>query len=94
MQSHLPVVINWLEDAVKEAKADAEERKQQRWAFTMEIIDGLRPFNQPSEKAAKNLGLLYDPALVESRGETVTPARIRYARDYLTALADAMEIKK
>jgi hypothetical protein len=33
----------------------------------------------------------YDPALAESRGERMTPARLRRARDYLGALADAME---
>jgi hypothetical protein len=33
----------------------------------------------------------YDPPLAESRGERMTPARLRRASAYLGALADAME---
>jgi ParB-like nuclease domain len=79
-----------LDDAIKTAKAEAEEHKQQRWAATMNIIDGLRPFDHAPETAGDHIAF-YDPALAESRGETVTPARIRRASEYLAALADAME---
>jgi hypothetical protein len=79
-----------LDDAIKTARAEAEEHKQQVWAATMNIIDGLRPFDHAPETAVDEIAF-YDPALAESRGETVTPARMRRARDYLDALADALE---
>lgn len=79
-----------LEDALAKASAEAEERKQQRWAATMEVIDGLRPFDRAAETAADNIAF-YDAALAESRGETVSPGRLRRAGAYLNALADAME---
>jgi ParB-like chromosome segregation protein Spo0J len=82
-----------LDDAVQRAKAEAEALKQQRWAATMEIIDGIRPFDRDTETAAENLSL-YDSAVAESRGETVTPTRIRRAAEYLLALAAAMECEK
>jgi ParB-like chromosome segregation protein Spo0J len=79
-----------LDDAIKTAKAEAEEHKQQVWAATMNIIDSVRRLDRAPETAVDHIAF-YDPALAESRGETVTPARLRRAGAYLFALADAME---
>ncbi|MCH7924753.1 MAG: hypothetical protein IIC51_04390, partial [Planctomycetes bacterium] len=35
-----------LSDAIEKASAEAEERKQQRWAATMNIIDSIRPLDR------------------------------------------------
>jgi hypothetical protein len=79
-----------LDEAVEKARIEAEEHKQQVWAATMNIIDSVRPLDRPPETAAEEISL-YDPGLAESRGESVSPARLRRAADYLDALADAME---
>jgi hypothetical protein len=79
-----------LDEAVEKARAEAEEHKQHRWAVTMNIIDSIRPLDRPPETAAEEISL-YDPGLAESRGEKVSPTRLRRASDYLAALADAME---
>ena len=79
-----------LDEAFKKATDEAEERKQQRWAATTNLIDSLRSLDRPPETAADEIAL-YDPALAESRGESVTPNRLRRAAEYLGRLADAME---
>jgi hypothetical protein len=56
----------------------------------MNIIDSVRRLDRAPETAVDHIAF-YDPALAESRGETVTLARLRRASDYLGALADAME---
>lgn len=56
----------------------------------MDIIDGIRPFDRAPETAVDEIAF-YDPALAESRGESMTPARLRRASEYLFSLADAME---
>lgn len=38
-----------------------------------------------------DLRTVYDAALAESRGEKVTPARLRRAASYLQSFANAME---
>jgi hypothetical protein len=63
-----------LDEAVAKARDDAETLKQQRWAATMNIIDGARMFDHAPETAVDKIAF-YDPALAESRGERVTPAR-------------------
>jgi ParB/RepB/Spo0J family partition protein len=79
-----------LDAAIAKAKADADAHKQQRWAATMNIIDSIRSLDHPAETAPDEIAL-YDPAIAESRGETVTPARLRRVADYVTGLADALE---
>ncbi len=79
-----------LDKAEEQAKAEADELKQQKWAVTMEIIDGLRPFDRNPETASEAIEF-FDYGLVETRGEKISPAKIRRAAEYLTNLADAME---
>ena len=79
-----------LDDAVKKAAEESEERKQQRWAATTNLIDSIRSLDRPPETASDEIKL-YDAALAESRGEKVTPARLRRAAEYLGCLAEAME---
>ncbi len=79
-----------LDDAIANAAEEADARKQQRWAMTMEILDGIRPFDRLPETAEENMAF-YDPAVAESRGETITPARLRRAGAYINCLADALE---
>lgn len=79
-----------LDQAEAKAKADAEERKQQRWAITMNIVDGVNALDRLPEQAAEIIAE-YDPVLAEGRGEVITPARLRNVAAYATALAKAME---
>jgi hypothetical protein len=79
-----------LDGAVAKARDDAETLKQRRLAATMSIIDGLRPFDHAPERAVDEIAF-YDPALAESRGERVTPARLRRVAEYARSLADALE---
>ena len=79
-----------LDDALAKATAEAEERKQQRWAATTNLIDSIRSLDRPPETAIDEIAL-YDPALAESRGENVTPNRLRRSAEYLVRLAEAME---
>lgn len=79
-----------LESAEAQARKEAEEEKQRRWAFTMNLLDSVRALDRmPSE--AIELAAQYDPAHAESRGESVTPSRLRKAAEFLMALAGAME---
>ncbi len=77
-----------LDEAVKKVADEAEERKQQRWAATRNIIDSIRMLDRPPEAASEDASF-YDPAVAESRGEKVTAARLRRASEYLGCLAKA-----
>jgi hypothetical protein len=44
-----------LDEAIAKAKAEAEESNQRRWAATMSIIDGLRPFDHAPETAGDEI---------------------------------------
>ena len=79
-----------LDEAWKKATEEAEERKQQRWAATMNLIDSIRSLDRSPETAPDEIQF-YDAALAESRGEKITPARLRRASEYLGRLAEAME---
>lgn len=79
-----------LEQAEQTANERVEAHKQLRWAATLNLIDGIRPFERPIE-AAVELAANYDPAIAAQRGETVTADKIRQAADFLGAVADAME---
>lgn len=81
-----------LEDAERIAKKDAEERKQQRWALTMNVLDSVRGLDRDPDKAPE-IAAEYDPAQAEGRGETLTPDRLRKVAAFASALADAMEEK-
>ena len=50
----------------------------------------MRLLDHPPESAADN-AKFYSPAVAESRGEEITPARLRRAAKYLGSYADAME---
>ncbi len=75
--------------AATKADKDAEEYKQLRWAATMNIIDSVRGLDRPPEDAVEQIAL-YDPAHAESRGETLSPERLRRASNFLACMADAM----
>jgi ParB-like chromosome segregation protein Spo0J len=79
-----------LEAAEATMKKEAEARKQQRWAFTMELLDCVRGLDR-TPNDANDIVTEYDAAHAESRGESITPERLRKAADYLNALANAME---
>jgi ParB-like chromosome segregation protein Spo0J len=79
-----------LEDAERTAKKDAEERKQQRWALTMNVLDAVRGLDRDPDKASE-IAAEYDPAQAEGRGETLTPDRLRKVAAFASALANAME---
>lgn len=81
-----------LDDAERQAKVEADEIKQRRWAATVNLIDGMRLLERPSDQAREILAE-FDPAVAESRGETITPERLRAVAAFAAALADAMEDK-
>jgi hypothetical protein len=79
-----------LHEADTKARAEAEERKQQRYAVTMNLVDGVKALDRIPEQAAE-LAAEFDPAVAASRGESITPDRLRNVAAYVTALAKAME---
>jgi hypothetical protein len=81
------VEIEVAEKAVKQA---ADELKAQRWTATMNIVDGVLMLDREPEHAA---GIIqqFDHTHAASRGEEITPKRLRRVAAYVSALADAME---
>lgn len=79
-----------IESAEQSAKVEADERKQRRWATTMNVVEGVTMLDRPLDTVAAVLAD-YDPAHAESRGQTIIPARLRNAAAFANALADAME---
>lgn len=79
-----------IDTAETQAKAEVEARKQQRWAATTNLIDGVKLLDRDAETASE-IAADFDPSIAEQRGEAFTPARLRRAAAFLTALADIME---
>jgi hypothetical protein len=79
-----------LDEAEREAKKDADDRKQQRWALTMNLLDSVKGLDRPTETVAE-IAAGYDPAQAESRGENLSPDRLRKVAAFAAALADAIE---
>jgi ParB-like nuclease domain len=82
-------------EADARAKREVEELKQQRWAATSNLIDGIILFDRhKAGDGAEMAALMYDPDVAASRGEKITPKRIRNAIAYLQEIADTMDEKK
>jgi hypothetical protein len=79
-----------LEDAEAKARKEADEQKQRRWAFTMNLLDSLNGLDRTPEEA-KGLAAEYDPTHAATRGASATPSLMRKAASFLNALADDME---
>lgn len=79
-----------LEQAEQTASQRVEERKQLRWAATINLIDGIRPFERPVESAGE-FASNFDAAIASQRGETITVDRVRKAAEFLNAVANQME---
>lgn len=79
-----------LDEAIRKAAADAEQRKSQRWAFTRNLIDMVRGGEREVEQAEEG-AREYDPACAEGFGEKITPERLRRVAAYASALAEHME---
>ena len=75
---------------MKKATEEAEAHKQLQWAATTNMLDSLRVFDRSPDTALEQIKL-FNPAFAESRGEKITPDRIRRASEYLAMLAEAME---
>ena len=82
-----------LDDAIAKAKADAEELKQLRWAFTRNIVESIRPLDREPGNAYDDFSH-FDASVADQSGEKITPARLLRASKYLAALAEAMETVK
>src|SRR5882672_1446759 len=81
-----------LDEAEKQAKADVDAAKQRRWAATVNIADGLNLLDREPDSAAAILNE-FDAQIIEQRGETISPERLRRAASFLSTLADVMENK-
>lgn len=79
-----------LDEALRKAASEAEQRKSQRWAFTRNLIDGVRGLERDIEQS-KELAREYDPACAEGFNEKITPERLRRAAAFAVALAEQME---
>lgn len=78
------------EAAEQLAAKEAAEQKQQRWALTMNLLDGAKAFDRDLERVDEIAGG-YDPAQAEGRGEYLTPERLRRIAAFAEALAKTME---
>jgi hypothetical protein len=77
-----------LDDAERQSAKDAAERKQQRWAVTVNLLDALMMLDREPGAASETIEF-FDPAVVEQKGaDPVTPERLHRAIAYLSALAD------
>jgi ParB-like chromosome segregation protein Spo0J len=79
-----------LEAAEQRAEREESERKKQRWAFTMNMLDAVLALERPPESAVELAGH-YDAAHAATRGETLTSDRLRAAARFALAFADAIE---
>jgi hypothetical protein len=79
-----------LSEAEAQAKHDADMLKQQRWAATINLIDGVRLFDNEPELGAE-MAASYSSAFAAEHGEDVTPARVRRAIAFLETVAATME---
>lgn len=80
-----------IEQAEKDAKRDADERKQQRWDTTVNLVNAVAALDREPEMAA-SVAELFDPAVEEQKGlPPITADSLRRVADYVTALADLWE---
>ena len=68
-----------------------DERKQQRWAATSNLIDGILLFDRHKPGDGFEMAAAFDPEVAAMRREKITPARIREAIAFLEEVATAME---
>jgi hypothetical protein len=78
-----------LDAAEAQAKKEADEHKQLRWAFTSNVIDAVRGFDHPIDTVSE-CAALFDPVLCENRGEELSHDRLIAAAEFATALADEL----
>lgn len=75
-----------------EAERQAAAEKQLRWAATLNVLDGLLHFDREAVvHQARHEAALLDPLVAATRGESITPARLRRASAWTALLADALE---
>jgi len=72
--------------------SEEAREKQRRWAATTNVLDGLAHFDRPAipEQAQVEAALL-DSAIAATRGQEITPERLRSAAAWLALLADSLE---
>jgi len=72
--------------------SEEAREKQRRWAATMNVLDGLAHFDRPASRdQADAEAALLDPTAAATRGQSITPARLRAASVWAALLADALE---
>lgn len=79
-----------LQEAFEKQTTDAKERKDQEWAATRNMIDAATLIDKDPE-SARGSAQFYNKAFAESRGEEITPEKLRRMANYLMAYAQAME---
>lgn len=81
-----------LADALTEAERREAAERQLRWAATMNVLDGLAHFDRDAaEDQASVQAALIDQTIAASRGEAVTPERLRRASAWALLLANELE---
>jgi len=72
--------------------SEEAREKQRRWAATTNVLDGLAHFDRPAiaEQAEVEAALL-DSSIAATRGQEITPERLRSAAAWLALLADSLE---
>lgn len=76
----------------KEAEREAAAEKLHRWAATQNVLDGLQHFDRPAiREQARATAQLIDQQVAATRGEVVTPERLRSAAAWAALLADEVE---
>lgn len=76
-----------LEEAETSAKQRDVELKQQRWATTTAILDGIKSLKRPAASAAE-VAYLFDPTMAETRGDKLSAADLRDVSEFCLALAE------
>jgi len=77
-------------DAEAKLVADENERREQRWAATKNMAEGMMLLDH-DPSTAEAMAKEYDPDVAAGLRISVTPARFRRVAAYATALAAAME---
>jgi hypothetical protein len=84
-----------LRDALAQAEQRDAETKQRRWAATMNVLDALAHFDRdPDDEQAALEASLLDESAAASRGQALTPERLRRASAWASLLADQLERRK
>lgn len=74
--------------------SEEAREKQRRWAVTVNVMDGLAHFDRdPDERQAEQEAELIDQTVAATRGQAITPDRLRKASTWAALLADALERK-